>query len=506
MVKVLRKAKVFFFNGIILTITSLIMRGAGLIFQIYVSNKIGTEAVGLFSLIMSVYMFAITIATSGINIAATCIISEELAKNNYRGIINASKKCNSFSLILGIVSALFILILSPTIASLWLHGKVSPIPLFFISIGLPFIAISSSLNGYFSATRKAYKTASSQFIELSIKIISTVLLLKIFINGGVEYICIALIGADVISEVFSFIYLYILYKIDRRKYLNIDRFLDFSYSKKIIKISFPIAITSYVRSGLSTIKQFLIPLRLEKSGLSCSMALSSYGIITGMVLPVIMFPSTFINSFSSLLIPEFSCYLAQNNTKGIAFISKKIFFLTSIFSICIASVFILFSNEISLVVYQNLESAKYIKILAPLVFFMYMDSVIDSILKGLNQQVSVMCCNIADLIISISLLYFLLPICGINGYIIVIFISEILNFTISILQLYKIANFKFLIFSWLIKPIFACFLSFSIINIVNVNYTSNVTINLIFKIMLYIIVYLLLTVLLYKKNFKSFKI
>ena len=47
------------------------------------------------------------------------------------------------------------------------------------------------------------------------------------------------------------------------------------------------------------------------------MALSSYGIITGMVLPVIMFPSTFINSFSSLLIPEFSCYLAQNNTKGI---------------------------------------------------------------------------------------------------------------------------------------------------------------------------------------------
>ena len=83
MVKVLRKAKVFFFNGIILTITSLIMRGAGLIFQIYVSNKIGTEAVGLFSLIMSVYMFAITIATSGISIAATCIISEELAKTAY---------------------------------------------------------------------------------------------------------------------------------------------------------------------------------------------------------------------------------------------------------------------------------------------------------------------------------------------------------------------------------------------------------------------------------------
>ena len=100
----------------------------------------------------------------------------------------------------------------------------------------------------------------------------------------------------------------------------------------------------------------------------------------------------------------------------------------------------------------------------------------------------------------------ILDICFGIGYNSKSLISEILNFTISILQLYKIANFKFLIFSWLIKPIFACFLSFSIINIVNVNYTSNVTINLIFKIVLYIIVYLLLTVLLYKKNFKSFKI
>lgn len=79
----MRKAKIFIINGIILTSSSLLIRGAGLIFNIYVANKVGQEAIGIFSLVMSVYSFAITFATSGISLACTCIVSEEFAKNNF---------------------------------------------------------------------------------------------------------------------------------------------------------------------------------------------------------------------------------------------------------------------------------------------------------------------------------------------------------------------------------------------------------------------------------------
>ena len=44
MVNILKRTKKFFINGTILTITGLIMKSMGMIFGLYVSRKIGSEA------------------------------------------------------------------------------------------------------------------------------------------------------------------------------------------------------------------------------------------------------------------------------------------------------------------------------------------------------------------------------------------------------------------------------------------------------------------------------
>lgn len=75
----IRRIKVFLFNGILLTLTGFVMRAIGMFFNVYISNKIGTEAVGIYGLIMSVYMFSITLANSGIHLATTRIVSEQEA-------------------------------------------------------------------------------------------------------------------------------------------------------------------------------------------------------------------------------------------------------------------------------------------------------------------------------------------------------------------------------------------------------------------------------------------
>ena len=279
----MRKAKLFVINSVILTITSFIIRSVGMTFNVYVSNKIGAEGIGLFQLIMSVYLFAITLATSGISIAATRLVTETLAKNNEASAKNVMKKCILYSLILGIISGLVILLFSNFITNICLHGKISKKPLYAIAIGLPFIAMSAAINGYFSAVRRVIKTASSQILEQFVKIIVTSYILSIFLPKGLEYACLSLVIGDVISEITSFSYIYILYKHDKNKYLkeSNNNFTDTTnYQKEIIKIAAPIALTSYIRSGLSTLKQLIIPLRLEKSGMSCEKALSDYGIVS----------------------------------------------------------------------------------------------------------------------------------------------------------------------------------------------------------------------------------
>lgn len=176
-----------------------------------------------------------------------------------------------------------------------------------------------------------------------------------------------------------------------------------------------------------------------------------------MALPIITFPTVCINSFSSLLIPEFASLLAKGNKKRMITICDKIFKLTSFFAISISMILFFYANEISLAIFQNLECAFYVKMLSPLVWFMYLDNIIDNILKGLNQQFKVMICNILDLGITIGLLYFLLPILGIKGFIVAIYVSEIFNFIVSYWQLYKITGFKIDFFQTILKPATLCF-------------------------------------------------
>lgn len=437
------------------------MRSIGMVFNLYVSNKIGSEAIGIFSLVMSVYMFVVTMATSGIGLACTCIVSEQFAKGNFVNGLKAVKSCVLFGLLLGLGCSFLILIFANAISGIWLKSVISSKPIYLISIGLPFISISSVLNGYFSAVRKGYKSAFAQGFELFIKIIVTIILLNFYAYKSVESICICLILADVISEICSCSLLLVLYKKDSLKYTK-RTITGITFKKNIFKIAFPVSATSCIRSGLSTLKQFIIPNRLVLFGLTYSMALSEYGKINGMTMAVLTFPTVFIMSFSNLLIPEFTSLAAKQYKKRILEVCKKVFCATSLFSISLCIIFFFSANKISLLVFQNLECAKYIKILSPLVLFIYTDNILDNMLKGLNKQTSVMFCNIIDLILTISILYFSLPTLGLTGYLLAIMVSEIFNFCVSYFQLYKATGFT------PTASIVCCYLFFAILGFYNI--------------------------------------
>ncbi len=264
-----------------------------------------------------------------------------------------------------------------------------------------------------------------------------------------------------ISEIGSFLFSFVLYQLETKKH-TIKQSENQNYFKLITSISLPVAITSYIRSGLSSLKQLLIPLRLEKAKLSCSEAVSSYGSISGMAMPLLLFPEVIIYSFSGLVVPEFAYFDTKKAYQKITYITERIFRITFLFSIGILGVFFFYSREISFSIYQNFTIANYLKILSPLIVFMYLDSIVDNILKGLNQQLNVMKCNILDLFTSIFFIYFLLPIFGLNGYLMVIYFSELLNSSISLYQLKKLTHFKIDFTNWLIKPVLGIVISFFI--------------------------------------------
>ncbi len=437
----MKRAKRFFVNGIILGCTTVFLRGAGLAFNVYITNTIGAEGVGLFGLIMSVYMLATTVASSGASLAATRLVTEELSLHCHRGMQKVMRVCMGYTMLFGVLSAMVLFLFASQIGTYWLCDIRTVRPLYLLSISLPFVAMSAAVNGYFVAVRRIVKSASAQVFELFVKMLVTVFALHVFAGRGIEYACIAIVGGGSVAEICSFLYLFVLYKLEKRQQRN-GKEGERKYLFRLVRFVVPVAISSYLRSGLLTLEHLLIPAGLKKYGASASASLAQYGIVHGMVMPLLLFPAAMLGAFSGLLIPELTEYQKTGNLSGISRIATRALRTTVLFAIGAAGIFFVFSYELGQAVYHSGDAGLFIRFLAPLVVVMYIDGVVDAMLKGLNRQVNSMRYNIIDSAVSVLLIYTCLPRFGINGYLAVIFITELLNAFLSMNCLMKTTDFK----------------------------------------------------------------
>lgn len=491
----MKRLKQYLCNALLLTVTTLFMRGVALAFNVFISNKVGAEALGLFSLISSVYGFALTFATSGISLATTRMVAEALGHDDNDLAIASMRRCFSYSVFFGSTAAALLFFFAPLISSRWLDDTRTLTPLRLMAISLPLIAVCSALNGYFTAVRRVAKNAASQVAEQAIKITVTTVLLLSVLPKGIENACIALILGSTVSEIFSFFLMMILYVRDRKKYLkSTGRISDGKkVTGRLLGIALPVAFSTYARSGLLTVEHILIPDGLRKSGASRERSLASYGTFQSMAFPVILFPAALIASFAGMTIPELSDCLARGHKNRVRYIAGRVWQFSLIFSVGVSGILLCFSNEIGMIFYNSEEAAEYIRLLAPLIPVMYLDSTTDAMLKGLGHQFYSMNINIIDAALSVVLVKLLIPRFGINGYIFIVFAMEVLNFALSATKLLRSSGMKPRLVQWLLKPLLCTVgasvftsLSFTFLPRISIPWLA-LTLHIITAVLLYII-------------------
>lgn len=447
--------KVLFINALILTGTSLLMKTVGISFRVYISNKIGPEGMGLYQLIFSIYLLAATFATSGIGTAVTRLVAEEQRKG-HSTVTVIMRKAFAFTFIASMTAALGLFVFAETIGSLWLHDSRAVFALRLLAPSLPFMAISSCLRGYFYGVRKAFKPASAQILEQLIKMLLTIGLLDVLLPKNLQEACVVLVLGTTVGEILSCAYVILLYCLEGKKAAGRD---TAARSKgllgRMLNISLPVAASSYVRSSLKTIENLMIPAGLEKSGASGKESLAEFGMLKGMVMPILTFPSAFLSSFSILLVPELSEAKALNHKNRINYTISRVFQLTSLLSILITGIFMVYGEELGSAIYHSQEAGAMLRLLAPLVPLMYFDRIVDGMLKGLNQQVSSLKYDMIDSLARITMVYYLIPARGFEGFVIVIFISNILNSLLSMGRLLRVINVKLRTFRWFVLPAFS---------------------------------------------------
>lgn len=447
------KKNAFLVNTIILAVTSVFLRILGIYLISFLTERIGAEGIGLFQLIFSVYTLAAAFAVSGISVAVTRLVAESSEKSSIP-VSMVLKRSISFAVVVSICISVLLYNLSAFIGADVLNDPRTIMPLKILAPSLPFMAVSACLRGYLVGAGKIARTASSSIFEETVRLCIIMGTIGFFLPQGLEAACTSIVIGSLGAEALGCLYLFILYQTGKKKKAARPPSQK-GVLKKILGISMPIAASFYLRSSLRTAEGILIPSSLERYGLTNSQALAQYGIITGMSMPVLFFPTVLLFPVSTLLVPEIAKSNAAGNRSRVGNTASRVVRLALLLSILCCVIFLLFSDGLGQVIYKNAEAGAVLAILAPLTPLIYMDIVVDAMLNGLNQQIKTMKYSVADSLIRIALIFALIPAFGIAGFFIAIFAGTVLNSLLSLRRLVKVAEIHLNVMGWIVKPFLA---------------------------------------------------
>lgn len=473
-----------------LTAVELITQGISLFVNIFITKNLGSEMIGIISLISSFFAFVTIISSGNIYLSASRFISEEIGKKNgnpqkiFRyGIIS--------SVSMSIITAVSILAFSDTVSENILKtSQISPV-LKILGILLPFCSVNMCIKGYFTAMRKVSASVTGGIVEFIVK---SVLLVILTGSGRIPPLTAFALSVGT-GQILSCVTMIILYLKDR------------TTSKKRCSISFkyfifcsvPIFLNSLITSVLSSTNDALVPITLKQYGNSTSEAFSQFGIFEAIVIPALFFPSSILCSLSGILVPELARERTAENTDKNKKLVRKVLKYTFSFSIFTAMIFLCFGDEIGYLMSGSYFAGRIIRILAPAVPFIYLEIILEGILRGMGKHSFSSLNYLVEYTIRISVVLVCVPIFGFYGIVASYLASNIICNISRLIMIMKITRVGFSFSDNLIIPIISSVISAQIIFLAEKLISiENIFIDSVLLILIAMVTYLIVNKIIYK--------
>ena len=418
---------------VILTCTGFITRIIGFFYRIFLSQTIGEEGMGIYQLLAPVMALSFSVTSAGIQTSVSKHVAAYKARNQYAQSI-AVLFCG---LLVSVFLSLFLGLLLfqysiPISTHFLLEVRCAPLVRIY-SISLPFAAVHSCINGYYYGLKKTALPSITQLIEQLVRVICVYVIFALTGHSDTTLqISVAVFGlvlGEIISSIISII------AISRHRFpVNTTIFPQL---KPLLSLAIPLSMNRVVLNFLQSVEAVQLPQQLCTYGLSNARALSIYGVLTGMALPLILFPQAITGSISVLLLPYVSEADAGKNPKRI---SQAIFASTAfclLMGFLATIMFYTTGPVLGNLLFHSEEAGLFIRSLSFMCPFLYLGSLLTSILNGLNKATHAFFINILSLCIRLASIFLLVPHIGIKGYLYGLPISQIAHCLLNFVALKK---------------------------------------------------------------------
>ncbi len=449
---------------LLLTVMGLLARFAGFFYKIFLSRTIGAAQIGLYQLAIPVYSFCTALCGGGVQSALSKFVAEYRAREDLKG----ARKILIAGLFLSVSSSLLIFAVlyfcAPLVARMFLHEDSCTILLKLMAFSLPFQMVSSCICGYFMGIKRIVPPALAQILEQLARIATVLFLYTLSMKNGTEPGAALMVFGQIAGESVSAAYCAGCICFSARKNFCKKRFPQKGSSQKeshrsfpvlkrfrhtticllharhslmysarrILTVSAPLGLNRMLLCVLQAIEAALLPMMLRRAGMTSIESLSVYGTLTGMALPMILFPTAVTSALGMLLLPAVSEAQALHKDTQLAG-TVNATFLGSLLvgSFCLGA-FLLFGESFGNIVFHNSLAGIYIRRLAFICPFFYISGTLMSVLHGLGKSSLILLWNLLGFLLRFLCIVCLVPDEGMNGYLYGIFFDE-LFLTICIL-------------------------------------------------------------------------
>ncbi|MDY2848167.1 MAG: polysaccharide biosynthesis C-terminal domain-containing protein [Oscillospiraceae bacterium] len=436
-------------DTVLLTVLSMILQALGIFFNAKLSETAGTAAVGVMSLIFSFFSCIMILANGNIFVSTSRFISEETeGGGDIRRVMRYSL---TFSALLSGTFAAISYLLSDTIAVDILKypdlGKAVRI----LSFSLIPAAVGSCIKGYFHGLRRIKVPMWGDFSEFIFKWLCMGTLLMLFPRMNFYVITASAVCA---GEVFSFfLYLFRFASSMKNDCFPAAEKPVMSSGKMYIKMNLPIVLSGYVQMIMSAANEAIVPAALLKYSSSSDTALSQYGMFEAMIIPAVFFPSAAMASMSNIMIPEAAAAMKSGGKRPRELVHNS-FKKAFSYSFFIAGLFLVFGERAgNIICPSDSLVGQSLKILAPVIPFIYLEIILEGILKGMGRQNFCTVNSLAEYIIRISCVIIFVGIYGFYGVIISYYASNCASNIVRIIVVCRTSHAPFKLWDYIFRPL-----------------------------------------------------
>ena len=296
-----------------------------------------------------------------------------------------------------------------------------------------------ALRGCFLAARKVTPNVTAQLIEQLVRMAVAVAGLRTAAQWGVGYGCAAVMLGNTVSEGVS-CGLMVLFAARAPDFARRKGEPLHPYTRReLYEIVLPVTGSRLLGSGLQAAESSLIPLALALYTGSRAVAMTQYGNLKGMALPLLFFPFSFLSALSGLLMPEITRTHTRHDGKATRRLIGAMLKVTGAFSLLAGAAFVAFGAPLAEFVYRDAAVGQYVRVLGFVAPFMYLESMVDGVLKGLGEQMATFRYSLVDSLFRITAIAVLLPRYGMAAFLGIMIASNLLTFTLNARRMWKVA-------------------------------------------------------------------